>query len=290
MPPGVTSADLVPALAAGWDITVDELTFRPVGAGSYHWTAGDRWWVTVHRADDFDLLDAAMRTAAALRLDFVVAPVGTPVRRLVPGYAVSVFPLVDGVAGEFGPHPPADLPAVTDLLIALHDATPSVAGIAPVADLRLPGRSGLLTPGDSWGPGPYAAAARDLLAAHTGTIRDWLAEYDDLVATLGSHRVVTHGEPHPGNILRTAPGLRLIDWDTVAVAPPERDLWMIADDAVFARYERATGHRVSPAAIDLYRLRWKLADILVYTADLRRPHRTGGDAEASLTYLTNYFR
>jgi spectinomycin phosphotransferase len=40
--------------------------------------------------------------------------------------------------------------------------------------------------------------------------------------------VVTHGEPHPGNILRAAGGLYLIDWDTVGLALPERDLWMVA--------------------------------------------------------------
>ena len=200
-----------------------------------------------------------------------------------------MFPLVDGVAGEFGPHRPADLPAVTDLLIALHGATPAVAGIAPVCDLRLPGRSGLLTPPDSWGPGPYAAPARELLAAQAGTIRDWLDEYDELVATLGSHRVLTHGEPHPGSILRTVHGLRLIDWDTVAVAPPERDLWLVDDEAEFARYERATGHPVSSDAVGLYRLRCTFADVVAYTRDLSRPHRAGGDAEAALGYLTANF-
>jgi spectinomycin phosphotransferase len=30
--------------------------------------------------------------------------------------------------------------------------------------------------------------------------------------------VVTHGEPHPGNLIQTSAGLVLIDWDTVAVA------------------------------------------------------------------------
>lgn len=39
--------------------------------------------------------------------------------------------------------------------------------------------------------------------------------------------VVTHGEPHPGNVIRTSHGLRIIDWTTVQMAPPERDLWML---------------------------------------------------------------
>ena len=39
--------------------------------------------------------------------------------------------------------------------------------------------------------------------------------------------VVTHGEPHPVNVMQTDAGRVLIDWDTVAIAPPERDLWMV---------------------------------------------------------------
>ena len=38
---------------------------------------------------------------------------------------------------------------------------------------------------------------------------------------------MTHGEPHAGNVMRTDEGRLLVDWDTVALAPPERDLWML---------------------------------------------------------------
>jgi aminoglycoside phosphotransferase (APT) family kinase protein len=38
--------------------------------------------------------------------------------------------------------------------------------------------------------------------------------------------VVTHGEPKINNILITSNGPVMIDWDTVRLAPPARDLWM----------------------------------------------------------------
>jgi thiamine kinase-like enzyme len=64
------------------------------------------------------------------------------------------------------------------------------------------------------------------------------------VGALSTAWVVTHGEPHPANVIRTPGGLKLIDWDTVQLAPAERDLWMVAgpsgDD--FDRYCRAA-HR-----------------------------------------------
>jgi hypothetical protein len=45
------------------------------------------------------------------------------------------------------------------------------------------------------------------------------------------------------------------------------------DDARAAgRYTELTGHRVSSAAMDLYRLRWSLDDIALSVRDFRAPH------------------
>ena len=98
--------------------------------------------------------------------------------------------------------------------------------------------------------------------------------------------VITHGEPHPGNIIRVAAdgaggaglasgAIMLIDWDTVGLAPPERDLWMIATETgdELRRYTELTGRPVDSAAIELYRLRWDLDDLSCFIRDLRAPHR-----------------
>ncbi|MFD0822401.1 phosphotransferase family protein, partial [Micromonospora zhanjiangensis] len=105
--------------------------------------------------------------------------------------------------------------------------------------------------------------------------------------------VVTHGEPHPGNLIRHPAGLRLVDWETVRLAPPERDLWLLthgADDAddLLRRYASATGRPVDPTALAHYRLRWELADIAGYVVELRGPHGTGADTAASWRYLNGY--
>jgi len=101
----------------------------------------------------------------------------------------------------------------------------------------------------------------------------------------------------------TATGRRLVDWDTTQLAPPERDLWLLTTEPLIltadtpsaeqnhellARYTAATGRPVSPTALALYRLWWTLADIVVYTSDLGRPHAPGGDAAAALTHLASY--
>jgi spectinomycin phosphotransferase len=104
--------------------------------------------------------------------------------------------------------------------------------------------------------------------------------------------VVTHGEPHAGNVLRTPGGeLLLVDWDTVGLAPPERDLWHVCRDTNdYARYTEASGRRVDPRAIDLYRLRWQLDDVAIFASDLRSPHVRSGDTERALDGLNVYLR
>ncbi|MBL7257362.1 phosphotransferase [Actinoplanes sp. LDG1-01] len=305
-----------------------------MGFGGYHWAAHDpdgaRWFVTVDVRADHERLERALGTAVALGLPFVLAPVpardGRATRRLASGHTLSVYPLVDGVAGDFGPHPAAERERVLDLLIALHRATPSIAAIPLRTDLRLPGRAELEAAlddlGGPWIGGPYSEAAREVLAPRAGLVRGWLAEFDRLAGAAGDPTgwVVTHGEPHPGNVLRataepptpTGPDaanepqaiggverLLLIDWDTVMLAPAERDLWMLTgamfgegaagdDAALLGRYERETGRTVSHDLIGFYRLWWVLADLAIYADELRGPHGPGADHADSLTYLTSY--
>jgi spectinomycin phosphotransferase len=333
-PEGVSDGDVAAVLADGWGLDVRAVEYRPVGFGSYHWAvrAGSaELFVTVDalrggRAAALRRLERALGTALALRrdagLDFVVAPVpatsGAVVRRLGDRHAVAVFPLVDGEAGDFGAHPPEDRPKVLDLLVRLHAADVD----APRARLALPGRKALedaLAAVDRpWTGGPHSEAARLLVAGGAARLRDLLAAFDRLAAVVARERspwVVTHGEPHPGNVLGGPGGPRLVDWDTVLLAPPERDLWMVAgdgpdadlpglatdgptdrpgdgpgagsvaDDALLDAYTRATGRPVSGAALSLYRLGWDLADIAVSVYTLRHRHRATEDTAASLACL-----
>ena len=85
----------------------------------------------------------------------------------------------------------------------------------------------------------------------------------------------------------------LIDWDTVGLAPPERDLWMVATEtgAELRRYTELTGRPVDMAAIELYRLRWALDDLSCFVRDLRAPHRrTPGTEHAWQALPTHHHR
>lgn len=81
----------------------------------------------------------------------------------------------------------------------------------------------------------------------------------------------------------------LIDWDTVGLAPPERDLWMVVSDtgAESRRYTHATGRPVGTAALALYRVRWALYDIAAFVQQFRTRHRRTADTERMWLSLKN---
>jgi spectinomycin phosphotransferase len=89
--------------------------------------------------------------------------------------------------------------------------------------------------------------------------------------------------------MRTGKSRVLVDWDTVGLAPPERDLWLVlSDDQEEATiYTDATGHEVDQAALDFFRLTWDLKDLATYLDVLRAPHRDNQDTAQALQGVKN---
>src|SRR4051812_3164087 len=144
-PQGLPDALLTDALRQHWGLDLRELTYAPVGFGSYHWQAterdGRRWFIT---ADDlsampmfdgsnadanFDSFNAALLAVRGVRdagLEFVVAPVpnhaGEVLLRLTSRWALAVYPHVEGnLRGH------ERLPESAALIGRLHRATPPSA-------------------------------------------------------------------------------------------------------------------------------------------------------------------
>jgi spectinomycin phosphotransferase len=299
------------ALADGWEIRSAALAYLPVGGGAYHWIArtadGGRWFVTCDDLDIkpwlgndrdsvFDGLLAAYAAAIDLRaagLSFVAAPIasitGAPAERVDERHSVSVCVYVSGETGAWG-RPYGSRGELVTMLARLHRATPPVSGLVH-RRLEVPARERFEEAlGDldhRWDGGPLSELARRELVAHLDMITGWLAELDRFAAgATANGAVVTHGEPHPGNLIRTRSGTVLVDWDTVALAPPERDLWMITDPGgtVASAYCDLTGVALDAAALAAHRLLWALSDVAAFTAQLRDEqagwHSAGADAGA----------
>jgi len=316
LPDGVHDRDLLDALREGWGVDAIDATYVPVGGGSYHWHVGDgagvRHWVTVDDLDNkgflghtpdvvMDGMRRAFDTAYALRaggVEFVVAPVptsdGESVRRLGHRHAISLFPYVTAPAGRFGEYrTPAERVAVIDALVRLHRAPPARArAVVPEGPHRTGLERALVETDRPWSSGPYAERARTHLATHADEVHRLLTRFDSLtdkVAATGASPVLTHGEPHPGNVVFADDHVLLIDWDTVAVAIPERDLWMLDSDEARAQYAAASGRPVDDAAINLYRLRWHLDDISTAVHELRSPHVENADTALTWRWFGGAF-
>lgn len=133
-----------------------------------------------------------------------------------------------------------------------------------------------------WTGGPLSEPARTAVRAAASDLSELLARADRLAweaSRNGSRSVLTHGEPHAANVIRTSDGLRLVDWDTVALAPPERDLWMLVSDAADLEdaYRSATGTQLDRNAVDFFRLSWDLRDLAEYISVLRSTHEENDD-------------
>ncbi len=314
---------LADVLKDRWQFAPASLEYQPVGFGSHHWLAtnadGSRLFATVddlvaklRTADDttdaaFGRLRSAFATALSLRTDaglaFVIAPIptsdGQVLARLADRYSLVAHPYIVGTqAGPDGDFiNGSDRIEALNMVIQLHRvhaAKPRTDDfIVPHLDAF---RSMLSEPLHTWLAGPYAERAHELLRAHAADLGLLLTAYDALarrVASRADRLVITHGEPHASNVMRTPDrGLVLVDWESALLAPPERDLWAMADqdDSILDGYVSATGVDIDREALTLYRLWFDLAEIGGYLSLFRSPHGQSADTAESWRNLQHFLR
>lgn len=296
-------ADLVGRLAGEhWRLPVDRVRYAPIGAGSYNWIAESggipRWFVKCDPGDGFAELALRLRTVTALHangLEFVVAPLpdidGEPLRKVTPRWVMSVYPFLDGDRVGGGRWPAEfDLTPMARLLGRLHAApVPDFAPRWPRPDDVLPHRLAELVPDldTPWSGGPHSASAREILRAAQPRLDRLLHHFHSLKDRLDKDSgpwVVTHGEPHSANVMLTAAGeLRLIDWDSIRVAPPEREFRQsrVLDDA--ASYAGMAGSR--PYIREMFTVEWDLLELRWCADRLYRTHSDGDDARRAVATL-----
>ena len=313
-PKDLTLTQVADALRVHWRLDLGDLTYAPVGFGSYHWQAtehdGKRWFVT---ADDlpampvfdgsdaeanFDSFNAALLAVRAVRdagLEFVVAPVpnlgGDVLLRLTSRWVLALYPHIEGEMR-------ADerLPESAALIGRLHRTKPP--GVIRPWDPAIPHRGvldGALSQLDvAWDYGPFSERCRASLSKSREGLEATLARYEALARTFTSGQdgwVVTHGDSHGSNFISGADGsLHLIDWDGACLAPPERDLQtqLGYDEASLAAYEASSGWKPRPDAIELFSLLWMLADVCSFVRRFREPHEGSEDDTKSWHGLELY--
>jgi spectinomycin phosphotransferase len=280
-PPHVSDDAVLCAIRASWPAPVDWVEHLPVGFGAHHWRASvtgrPTYFVTFdgllprHTADS---LESAYAAAAelAVNLDFVVAPLTASTGRHTLPFAdgaLSVTLWVDGpVAGDGS-------------FVLRADAEVSAAQLAKLHALRPPLRTprwSPLVPDDfaetlaerlssAWDVGPFGEQARSALLARTSAIRDWTASYHRLGGEAHTRDwVATHGEPHTRNQVVTPTGPLLVDWESIKLAPRERDLRPLVDSG-FADLAAPDW-----PMMELFDLEWRLDEVAQYADWFRAPH------------------
>jgi spectinomycin phosphotransferase len=112
--------------------------------------------------------------------------------------------------------------------------------------------------------------------------------------------VLCHGDAHAGNVLIDQAGaLYLVDWDTLVLAPKERDLMFVGGAQGFrgcspeeevARFARGYGHAlVDRRALAYYRYERIVQDFAAYCAQLLLSTEGGEDRPQALRYLKGNF-
>ncbi len=282
-PPDVTDDDVLEVVRSNWEQRATAVEHLPVGWGAHHWRVDVDGEPTLFATLDPDLprhthasLEAAYASAAALDLDFVWPSIpATDGGCTVPlgSRTVSVTGWLDGQRPE---ESVAELP---DLLAVLHAApAPATARTWTTeisSDLPHLLRDLLQQP---W-PEPLGPAARDLVLEHLAQVGGWAREHARLVALADpAAYVVTHGEPHVRNQWVARGRTWLIDWESLLLAPRERDL------ATLVHEGRDVDH--DPSMVRLFDLEWRLSEIWSFTQWLQGPHVGDTDDRIALGGLT----
>jgi spectinomycin phosphotransferase len=158
---------------------------------------------------------------------------------------------------------------------------------------------------DQWRGGPWSVPASRIATEARPAIRTALRRFTLLGAAVAGNIdrwVLTHGEPHASNLLRTADGPRLVGWGGLALAPRERDLGEAlhaADgDAPWYAYLEAGGRAdaLSADAVELFVLQRHLSVVVEQVLMFSRAHqdtataRHGfGELEDALTALVERY-
>ncbi|MGP9537578.1 phosphotransferase family protein [Brachybacterium sp. AOP43-C2-M15] len=292
-----TAAQVLEAVRRTWLREAEQAIHLPLGFGAHHWRIDDAdrpvLFATLDQpsptrsAESFARAYLAARELRAAGVPGVLSPCADDEGRVtirLGDALLSVTPWREGrtpSASEAarGEH----LDRVRALLDALHAArAPEVLRPwAPRVGPELPDRLEVRT-GTAWTAGPLGEEARALLRSAAPRIREVDRRYRELVAleSIRAHRrVPTHGEPHHANQMLAEDGeLLLVDWETLAAAPAERDL-----SALPAHVQLSCG--ADPAMIELFELEWMLSEVEEYMRWFHAPHTGTEDDEIALQGL-----
>lgn len=296
-PRSPSAAEVLAAVRRHWLPGAETAVHLPVGFGAHHWrieaAGGPALFATLDQPSptrSAASFEAAYRAARALEdtgLAGVLAPRESADGRVLTEVGNGQLSVTSWHSGrtptEMEARGEAHVARTLELLRALHGAPPpgALRRWSPRVGGDLARRVEAVTDGP-WTTGPLGEEARGLLRAGLARIGQAERRYRELRAreeARAAHRVPTHGEPHWANQMLTDAGtLILVDWETLAAAPRERDLAALPETV-----QRAEG--ADPGMLELFALEWTLSEVEEYMRWFRAPHTGTADDRIALRGL-----
>jgi len=315
--PDLHDEQLIACLQDNYSLRIVEVDFLPLGndmnTAVYRVVADDaRPYFLKLRSGDFDEITVAIpRLLSDKGIAQIIPPIATSTGRVwtrMGAFAVMLAPFIAGRNGfeiDISDRQRVEIGAAlkrihtTALPPALRQRIPREEYAPYWRDLV---RGFQARAEDTAFAEPVAAQLTALLQSKRAIIDDLILRAEQLAARLQTRSlefVLCHADIHGGNLLIDTNGtLYIVDWDTLILAPKERDLMFVGagideiwpsvrEHALF--YQGYGETEVDPIALAYYRYERIVEDIAAYCQQLLLTDQGGEDREEGLRQLSSQF-
>lgn len=312
---GIDREQLARFVDDAYALEIATLFFQPKGEASYSYIAADHsgtlWVIKVQASARVVDLEQRLRAVSFVHTERgfgqVVAPrhnrwgdCTSPYDR----YTLSVYPFVEGEPIEPGRQTDEYLSGVASLLGTFHKYGRTLPFPIPGETFDNPFEEPILhalrtveAPGQL--ANPTQQRLRDLMLAQRSDLFTTLEKMRQVQAearSLDLDWVLTHGDPNWANMLvDSSHTFHLLDWEDLALGPPERDLVFLSDretkrfEAILRRYLTTNGSvTLHPEVFAFYHYRWVVQEIADYTTRILFLNVDPAEDEHAWTELQPY--
>ena len=316
--PDIADVVIIDCLQAAYELHVTNLTFLPLGADRNtavyraDTNANTPYFVKL-RSGPFD--DVTLRVPRLLfdqGIRQIISPIDTPSGQLwvdLPPYKLAIFPYIEGHNAYEVDMLDTHWVELGQTLKALHMATlpDELTRRIPQEDFSDHWRTIVRDFQQQVETTPFSDPIGAKLAAFMREKDEIISALVQRAATLATvlknqepQRVVCHADIHAGNVLITPDQqFYIVDWDTLIMAPKERDLMYVgggqfvnkrpAEDEERLFYEGYGATDADPVALAYYRYQRIVEDIAVYCEEILLTEGPGEDRENGLRQLMRQF-
>ncbi|HLV36805.1 MAG TPA: aminoglycoside phosphotransferase family protein [Spirillospora sp.] len=316
--PNLPDSRIVDCLRTDYGLDAVRLSFLPLGADRdtavYRAVTGDAtpYFVKLRRGDFDETTVIVPRLLGDLGIRQIIAPLFTRSNRLwasLDPFRLTVSPYVDGLNGyevELHDHHWVDFGRA---LKAVHTAVMPSTVIERIprenysAQWRERVRHFQALIDTTTFSDPVAAELAAFLRRQHRIVSELVSRAERLASFLQTRSlpfILCHADIHAGNILIDTSGqLYIVDWDTLILAPKERDLMYVGgglfggrrspqeEEALF--YQGYGQVAVDPVALAYYRYERIVQDIAAYCEQILLTDEGGADRQEGLRQLTGQF-